>query len=174
MSTTTISSTFQIVIPKDIRDKLGLKPRQKMRMREWSRAMRISKTSGRLNTSADTLVVYGREGCPMCGEAKQWLRERKIPFTFRDIFRQPLSHTELHALTKKTAAGVHDLYAPKGARRVGLPEDGRGFTRDQIVDMQVGNPDLIRYPLFELADRLLFGFSQATRDALMALVGEPR
>ncbi len=103
----------------------------------------------------------------MCSDAKQWLAERKIAFTFREIFQQPLSRDELMALAAKTPARVLDLYAPKGARKVGLPEDGRALTPEQIVSLQVGNPDLIRYPLFELDDRLLFSFHQATRDALM-------
>ena len=115
------------------------------------------------------VVVYGREGCPMCADAKQWLTKRKIAFTFREIFAEPLSRDELVTLAAKTPTGLHNLYAPKGARKVGLPEDGRALTPDQIVGLQVGNPDLIRYPLFELDDRLLFGFDQATRDALIAL-----
>ncbi len=105
----------------------------------------------------------------MCSDAKQWLTQRNLAFTFREIFRQPLSQTELMALAAKTSAGIHDLYATKGALKVGLPEDGRMLTVAQILMVQVRNPDLIRYPLFELDDRLLFGFHQATRDALMAL-----
>ena len=118
------------------------------------------------------VVVYGREGCPLCSDAKQWLAERKIAFTFREIFQQPLSRDELMILATKTPTGLHDLYASKGARKVDLPEDGHVMTPDQIVSLHVGNPDLIRYPLFEIDDRLLFGFHQITRDALMALAGE--
>ena len=118
------------------------------------------------------VVVYGREGCPMCSEAKQWLTEHRIAFTFREIFQQPLSRDELMILAAKTPTGLHDLYASKGARKVGLPEDGRSFSPEQIVNLQAANPDLIRYPLFELGDRLLFGFDRATRDALMAFSGE--
>ncbi len=113
------------------------------------------------------VVVYGREGCPMCADAKQWLTDRKLAFTFREIFQQPLSRDELVALAAKTPAGIHDLYATKGALKVGLPEDGRALTAEQILIVQVHNPDLIRYPLFELDKQLLFGFHQATRDALM-------
>ena len=105
----------------------------------------------------------------MCSDAKQWLTEHKIAFTFREIFQQPLSRNELMTLAAKTPVGVPELYASKGARKVGLPEDGRALTPDEIVSLQVGNPDLIRYPLFELDDQLLFGFHQATRDALMVL-----
>ena len=108
----------------------------------------------------------------MCSEAKQWLTERRIAFTFREIFQQPLSRDELMILAAKTPTGLHDLYASKGARKVGLPEDGRSFSPEQIVNLQVANPDLIRYPLFEFNDQLLFGFQQATRNALMALAGE--
>src|SRR3989338_8589972 len=118
------------------------------------------------------VVVYGREGCPMCSEAKQWLTEHRIAFTFREIFQQPLSRDELMILAAKTPTALHDLYASKGARKVGLPEDGRSFSPEQIVNLQVANPDLIRYPLFEFNDQLLFGFQQATRNALMALAGE--
>ncbi len=39
MSTTTISSKFQIVIPKDIREKLGLKPRQRFHVLEKGRTI---------------------------------------------------------------------------------------------------------------------------------------
>lgn len=77
-------------------------------------------------------------------------------------------------LAAKTPTGLHDLYAPKGARKVGLPDDGRALTPDQIVGLQVANPDLIHYPVFELNDRLLFGFHQATRDELPALAGTIR
>ncbi len=105
----------------------------------------------------------------MCSDAKQWLTEHQFAFTFREIFQQPLSVEELQALGNKTPAGAHDLYAAKGALKVGLPEDGRVLTSDQILIIQVQNPDLIRYPLFELDDRLLFGFHQATRNALMAI-----
>jgi arsenate reductase-like glutaredoxin family protein len=115
------------------------------------------------------VIVYGREGCPLCSDAKQWLTERDLAFTFREIFQRPLSRGELVALAAKTSAGIHDLYAAKGARKVGLPEDGRMLTAEQILIVQVHNPDLIRYPLFEVDNRLLFGFHQATRDALMAL-----
>ena len=108
----------------------------------------------------------------MCSDAKQWLTDRKIAFTFREIFAEPLSRDELVALAAKTPAGAHELYASKGARKVGLPDDGRALTPDQIVSLQIGTPDLIRYPLFELGDRLLFGFHQATCDALMAHPGE--
>jgi Spx/MgsR family transcriptional regulator len=120
------------------------------------------------------VIIYGREGCPMCADAKQWLTERKIAFTFREIFEQPLSREELVALAAKVPDGLHGLYAPKGARKVGLPEDGSALAPDQIIRLQVANPDLIRYPLFEFENRLLFGFHQATRDALMPVAGESR
>jgi arsenate reductase-like glutaredoxin family protein len=118
------------------------------------------------------VIVYGREGCPMCADAKQWLTERKIAFTFREIFERPMSREELMALAAKVPGGLQELYAPKGARKVGLPEDGRALAPDQILSLQVANPDLIRYPLIELDNQLLFGFHETTRNVLETLAGE--
>lgn len=108
----------------------------------------------------------------MCSDAKQWMAKCKLAFTFREIFQKPLSRAELMALATKTSAGIHDLYSAKGALKVGLPEDGRTLTQEQILLVQVRNPDLIRYPLFELDNLLLFGFQTTTREALMAVRGE--
>jgi arsenate reductase-like glutaredoxin family protein len=109
----------------------------------------------------------------MCADAKQWLQAQYISFSFQEIFVQPLSQDELQALGKKTPAGIHDLYAPKGARKVGLPETERSFSPEQIVSLQVGNPDLIRYPLFELDDQLLFGFQPGHARRADGPLGEP-
>jgi len=101
--------------------------------------MQTSRTSRQSNTCANTVIVYGREGCPKCADAKQWFQGQRIPSSFRKIFTQPLSRDERQALSRKTPAGAYDLYAPKGARRVGLPEERRVFTPDQSTGHQGGN-----------------------------------
>lgn len=75
-------------------------------------------------------------------------------------------------LAAKTPTGLHDLYAPKGARKVGLPDDGRALTPDQIVGLQVANPDLIHYPVFELNDRLLSVFTRPRATNYRPLQGQ--
>ncbi len=117
---------------------------------------------------------YGREDCPMCIEAKQWLKKQGIPFKFREIFKQPLNEKEILALAENLPEGLFDLYAPKGARKAGLPEDPGNCTIDQILQIQIENPDMIRYPIFDLGRKCLFGFNETTKEALMNLTGPGR
>lgn len=111
--------------------------------------------------------LYGRDGCPMCKDAIKWLKLEEIPVQFREIFREPLTEAELIALAVKSPNGIYDLYAPKGARKVGLPENARDLSPERIIALQKENPDLIRYPIFDLGNELLFGFYEATKPALL-------
>ncbi|MHB8481899.1 MAG: glutaredoxin domain-containing protein [Nitrospiria bacterium] len=113
------------------------------------------------------LILYGREDCPMCIEARRWLQEKEISFIFREIFKQPLNKNELLSLAKKLPKGLFNLYAPKGARKAGLSEDPGTFSIQEILQLQIDNPDMIRYPVFDLRDRLIFGFHESTKDLLL-------
>ncbi|MFI5303730.1 MAG: glutaredoxin domain-containing protein [Nitrospiria bacterium] len=113
------------------------------------------------------IKIYGRDGCPMCKDAVEWLDLKEIPYQFREIFREPLTQAELSALAEKLPNRFYDLYAPKGARKVGLPENARELSPGKIVSLQQENPDLIRYPIFDLGDELLFGFYDTTKSALL-------
>jgi len=58
---TTISSKFQVVIPKDIRRKLNLRPQQKLLVIEKSGILYMvpQKPMGELRGAADRVVVEG-------------------------------------------------------------------------------------------------------------------
>jgi arsenate reductase-like glutaredoxin family protein len=117
------------------------------------------------------LTLYGRAGCPMCIAGISWLEKEGIAYTFRDIFQDPLTKEELYGLGKKLREGLFDLYAPKGARKRGLSEDSKSYSAEQIVQFQTENPDMIRYPVFDLGDRLIFGFKEETKSLLLSLLG---
>jgi arsenate reductase len=116
--------------------------------------------------------IYGRDGCPMCKDAVEWLDSEGIPYRFREIFKEPLTEAELSALAEKLPNRLYDLYAPKGARKVGLPENARELSPEKIFALQQDNPDLIRYPVFDLGDKLLFGFYEKTKSLLLRNIGE--
>lgn len=110
----------------------------------------------------------------MCIEGRSWLDKNGFGYVFRDIFLNPLEKEELFDLAEKLPNGLFDLYAPKGARKAGLSEDPRSFSSDQIIQLQVENPDMIRYPIFDLGDQLIFGFKEEAKPLLLsALKMEP-
>ena len=120
------------------------------------------------------LTLYGRAGCPMCIAGISWLEKEGIAYTFRDIFQNPLTEEELYGLGKKLREGLFDLYAPKGARKTGLSEDSKSYSIEQIVQFQMENPDMIRYPIFDLGNQLIFGFKEETKSLLLSFLAERR
>ena len=99
---------------------------------------------------------------------KSWLEKEGFRYFFRDIFLDPLKKEELFKLAEKLPNGVFDLYAPKGARKAGLSEDSRSYSSEQVVQLQIENPDMVRYPVFDLGEQLIFGFKEETRPLLLA------
>jgi arsenate reductase len=114
------------------------------------------------------VTLYGRQGCPMCIEGKSWLEKKGFGYTFRDIFLNPLKKEELFELAEKLPNGHFDLYAPKGARKAGLSDDPGSYSPDQIIQFQIENPDMVRYPIFDLGDKLIFGFKEETKPLLLS------
>ena len=125
-----------------------------------------------MNSESICLNLLGRTECPMCIEGKSWLEQEGITYLFRDIFLNPLTKQELLELGRKLPQGLFDLYAPKGARKAGLSEDPKTYSAGQILVLQVENPDMIRYPVFELEDQLIFGFNEEIKLRLLALSGK--
>jgi arsenate reductase-like glutaredoxin family protein len=116
------------------------------------------------------LTLYGRAGCPMCMDANAWLNKEKIAYTFRDIFKQPLTGKELLLLANKLPDGIFSLYAPKGAKKAGLSENPFDFSSEAILGLQTGNPDMIRYPIFDTGRQLIFGFKESTKPLLLSVL----
>jgi len=46
------------------------------------------------------IEVYGKENCPYCVRAKEWLAERNLSYTYTDVLKN-LSVAELIALKEK-------------------------------------------------------------------------
>ena len=103
----------------------------------------------------------------MCIEGKAWLEKEGLLYIFRDIFLNPLKKEELYKLAEKLPDGLFDLYAPKGARKAGLSEDSSSYSSEEIVQLQIKNPDMVRYPIFDLGEKLIFGFREKTKPLLL-------
>jgi regulatory protein spx len=113
-------------------------------------------------------ILYGRAGCPLCSDAMAWFKKEEIAYTFRDIFKQPLTVKELLLLANKLPDGIFSLYAPKGAKKAGLSENPFDFSAEEILGLQTGNPDMIRYPIFDTGRQLIFGFKESTKPLLLS------
>ena len=94
------------------------------------------------------------------------LSRRRIAFTTRDIFKEPLSPAEIRALARLTPGGVRDLLSTRSPQYRALGLDQRPISEDALIALMTREPRLLRRPLVVAGDRLVIGFDRAALGAL--------
>ncbi len=84
------------------------------------------------------------------------LEEKKVPFTYREYRREPLSATELRALLKKLGLRPADVLRrnDKAYRELGL--DG-SEPATELIRHLAANPTLLQRPIGVAGDRAVVG-----------------
>ena len=94
------------------------------------------------------------------------LSRRKIAFTTRDLFKQPLTATEIRALAARTPGGVRGLLSTRTAQYRALGLDRKKLADDELVALMAREPRLLRRPLTVAGDRVIVGFDEPALEAL--------
>lgn len=84
----------------------------------------------------------------------------------RDIFRQPLTETEIARLMEKLPLEALVSTKSPSFRALGL-EIGQ-LTREEAVKLLASEPRLLRRPIVEVDDRLVVGFDPKTFEELFS------
>ena len=94
------------------------------------------------------------------------LSRRKVAFTARDLFKQPLSAAEIRALAGRAPDGVRSLLSTRSTQYKALGLDQKKVGDAQLVALMVKEPRLLRRPLVQAGDRLVIGFDREALEAL--------
>jgi Spx/MgsR family transcriptional regulator len=86
------------------------------------------------------------------------LSRRKVAFTTRDLFKQPLTAAEIRALAARAPEGVRSLLSTRTAQYKALGLDKKLPGDDALIAMMVKEPRLLRRPLTLAGQRLVIGF----------------
>lgn len=111
--------------------------------------------------------IYLYSKCSTCRDAEKLLLESGKAIERRDIFRNPLSATEISELLHETGTTPGEILSSRSIsyRQLGLA--GMSPTDEQLVDLMANYPGLIRRPIIIMGDSVQIGFN---REALIALV----
>jgi arsenate reductase-like glutaredoxin family protein len=109
--------------------------------------------------SDETPVLYLKRGCSGCDAARKWLAQHGIVVREREIFRQPLSPSEIEdILGDRPVTDVLSTrtkqYAAHGLNR-GTPSEA------ELLRHMEAEPRLVRRPILKHGDVLLIGFDAA-------------
>jgi regulatory protein spx len=94
------------------------------------------------------------------------LSRRKVAFTTRDLFKQPLTAAEIRALAARAPEGVRSLLSTRTSQYKALGLDKKKIGDEALIALMVKEPRLLRRPLTQVGDRLIIGFDA---DAFAAL-----
>ena len=111
------------------------------------------------------ITLYGIKNCDTCRKARKWLEGEGIEHRFHDFRADGLDKDTLARLME--ALGWETLLNRRGTTWRKLPEaDREDLTPDSVAALILGNPTLIKRPVFDTGGTYMVGFSDTERAAL--------
>jgi arsenate reductase-like glutaredoxin family protein len=92
-----------------------------------------------------------------------------LEVTDRDFFKEPFSETEIRELAAMN--GTENIFARRSPslKKLGLAD--KQLTDDEMVNLMLQEPKLVRRPLLKVGDKLMVGAGAAAVDSAIAAAG---
>ena len=102
--------------------------------------------------------LYVTSSCGSCRKAQKWLTEQKIPFSVRNIKKEPLSKQEIRELISRTENGSEDLIAIRSKTFKKLDFDLDELSFSELVAILEEQPELVRLPIIYDDKKIEIGY----------------
>lgn len=114
------------------------------------------------------ITAYLYNSCTSCRKAKDVLDQEKAQYDVREYFKQKVTRQELDELLASTSLTVADILSTRSTpyKQGNLAE--KNLTDDQILDMMVDEPRLIKRPLLISGSNAVIGFNDGKIRELIA------
>lgn len=104
--------------------------------------------------------LYTSPSCTSCRKAKAWLIEHDIPFTERNIFSNPFKKEEIMQILRMTEEGTEEIISTRSRAFQNLGVKIDDLSIDELLDLVVENPGLLRRPIIMDDRRLQVGYNE--------------
>lgn len=104
--------------------------------------------------------LYTSPSCTSCRKAKSWLQGHNIPFVERNIFSNPLSKDEIMQVLRMTEDGTEEIISTRSRAFQNLGVSIDELSIDQLLNMVVEDPGLLRRPIIMDERRLQVGYNE--------------
>ena len=97
------------------------------------------------------------------------LLQKGLEVTDRDFFNETLSESEVRHLA--TMVGTENIFARRSPslKKLGLAD--KDLSDDEMVNLMLQEPKLVRRPLLKVGDKLMVGGGRAAVEAAIAEAG---
>ncbi|NLS61304.1 Spx/MgsR family RNA polymerase-binding regulatory protein [Lactiplantibacillus plantarum] len=107
-----------------------------------------------------TVNLYYSTSSKSSRSARAWLVENNIPFNERDIIANPLDRDELKQILRLTENGFEDLVSTRSKAFKALHIDLSDLGFNQLLDLLVEKPQLLKRPIIYDGRRLQIGYNE--------------
>jgi Spx/MgsR family transcriptional regulator len=111
--------------------------------------------------------IYLYSSCTSCRKAEDFLSELGIDTERRDYFKQRFNRDELVQLLERIGKRPGDVLSTRSTPYRTLDLASKELTDDELIDLTIEHPQLLRRPLIVRGSQSTVGFN---RDAISALV----
>lgn len=113
------------------------------------------------------LTVYGIANCDTIKKTKAWLNEIGLDYEFHDYKKQGLSAELAQRMVAELS--LEKVINTRGTTWRKLPEtEKNSLSAENAVELMLRENSLIKRPIIEADGKLLVGFDDTTRHALIA------
>lgn len=106
------------------------------------------------------VTLYLTSSCASCRKAKAWLQEHQIDFIERNIVSQPLTVDEIKSILRLTEDGTEDIISKNSKTYQQLDVDIDSLPLNQLYDLIIKNPQVLRRPIIQDHKRLQVGYNE--------------
>jgi Spx/MgsR family transcriptional regulator len=113
------------------------------------------------------IALYVHPTCTSCRGAQVWLDERGISYRRHDFFRDRFTRDELADILIPSGLTPRDVLSKRARAYKELVGD-RDLTDDQLLDLMIQEPTLLRRPLVISGHEAVVGFDRKGLERLVA------
>jgi regulatory protein spx len=106
------------------------------------------------------VTLYITSSCASCRKAKAWLQEHQIDFIERNIVSEPLTAEEIKSILRLTEDGTEDIISTNSKTYKQLDMDIDSLPLNQLYDLIIKNPQMLRRPIIQDHKRLQVGYNE--------------
>ncbi|NQV44102.1 MAG: Spx/MgsR family RNA polymerase-binding regulatory protein [Rhodospirillales bacterium] len=115
------------------------------------------------------ITVYGLKNCDTCRIALKWLAAENIAHTFKDVRKDGVSEDDIRRWLKEL--GPDTLVNRRGTTWRQLDEMEKLVSSDDdLIQLLLKHPALIKRPVFEAGDAVIVGFKDEQKTAVKDLM----
>ena len=113
------------------------------------------------------LVIYTSPGCAPCRKAKQWLKDREMPYIEKNIFSTILNDREIRFLLERSENGTDDIISKRSKIIRESNIDVDSMSVNELIGFIQNNPSILRRPIIMDERRMMVGYDEEEIDMFL-------